>query len=359
MNDVGVIAIGRNEGERLRRCLASVTGRGMPVVYVDSASTDGSADLARSMGAEVVALDMSRPFSAARARNEGFERLMNVAPATRFVQFVDGDCEVVEGWMEKARRELEARPDAAVVCGRRRERFPEASVYNRLADVEWDTPTGEAKSCGGDSMMRVGAFREAGGFDPSVAAGEEPELCQRLREKGHKILRIDAEMTLHDSAMLCFGQWWKRAVRSGYGATDVATRFGRQGLFVKQVKSARYWTLGWLAAVATLPLAWATVVWLALGMDGRHDNGRWAVAAALLAVLLLVLLVVAQAGRLALKVRRRVSDSRTAAAYGGLTMIGKWANLVGQYRYLRDRAGGRNTRLIEYKQPAVTGASAT
>lgn len=357
MNDVGVIAIGRNEGERLRRCLASVTGRGMPVVYVDSASTDGSAELARSMGAEVVALDMSRPFSAARARNEGFERLMSVAPGVRFVQFVDGDCEVVEGWIEKARRELEARPDAAVVCGRRRERFPEASVYNRLADVEWDTPVGEAKSCGGDSMMRADAFRAVGGFDPSVAAGEEPELCQRLREKGYKVLRVDAEMTLHDSAMLRFGQWWRRAVRSGYGAMDVATRFGRHGLFVKQVKSARRWTLGWLTAVATLPLTWALVVWLALGIAGRQHNGRWAVAAALLAIVLLVLLVVLQAARLALKVRRRVGDWRTAAAYGGLTMIGKWANLLGQYRYLHDRAGGRNTRLIEYKQPAVSRAT--
>ena len=357
MNDVGVIAIGRNEGERLRRCLASVTGLGMPVVYVDSASTDGSAELARSVGAEVVALDMSRPFSAARARNEGFERLTAVAPGVLFVQFVDGDCEVVAGWVEKARRELEARPDVAVVCGRRRERFPEASVYNRLADVEWDTPIGEAKSCGGDSMMRVDAFRAVGGFDASVAAGEEPELCQRLRDRGHKILRVDAEMTVHDSAMLHFGQWWKRAVRSGYGATDVATRFGRHGLFVKQVKSARYWTVGWLAGVVGLALAWALIAWLLVGMSGRRDNVRWAMAAALAAVVLQLLLVAAQAARLALKVRRRVGDARTAAAYGVLTMIGKWANVIGQFRYLRDRAAGRNTRLIEYKQPAVTGVT--
>src|SRR4051812_7003633 len=138
MTDVGIIAIGRNEGDRLRRCLASVVGRGMPVVYVDSASTDGSADLARSMGAEVVDLDMSIPFSAARARNEGFARLTQTAPATRYVFFVDGDCEVVPTWLDRAKQELDARPDAAIVCGRRRERHPEASVYNQLADLEWD-----------------------------------------------------------------------------------------------------------------------------------------------------------------------------------------------------------------------------
>src|SRR4051794_38862568 len=152
MTNLGVIAIGRNEGERLRRCLASVVGRGVPVVYVDSRSTDGSPELARSLGAEVVDLDMSIPFSAARARNEGFERLLRIAPEAQFAFFVDGDCEVVGGWTDRAARELAANPKAAVVCGRRRERHPEASVYNRLADVEWDRPAGQVQSCGGDAV---------------------------------------------------------------------------------------------------------------------------------------------------------------------------------------------------------------
>ncbi|MDB5171830.1 MAG: hypothetical protein JWN51_603, partial [Phycisphaerales bacterium] len=186
MPDIGLIAIGRNEGERLRRCLASVVGRGLVVVYVDSASTDGSADLARAMGVEVVDLDMSLPFSAARARNAGFERLLRVSPDVRFVQFVDGDCEIVPGWIERAKQTLETHGDAAVVCGRRRERFPEQSLYNRVADIEWNTPVGEAKSCGGDAMMRVAAFTQAGGYDPSIVAGEEPELCQRLRARDWK-----------------------------------------------------------------------------------------------------------------------------------------------------------------------------
>ncbi|MDB5296995.1 MAG: family glycosyltransferase, partial [Phycisphaerales bacterium] len=155
MPEIGIIAIGRNEGDRLRRCLASLVGQGWPVVYVDSASTDGSPALARSMGADVVDLDMSVPFSAARARNEGMDRLLAIAPDVTYVQMVDGDCEVLPTWISRAKQELDARPEAAVVCGRRRERFPEASVYNRLADLEWDTPVGEAKSCGGDAMFRV------------------------------------------------------------------------------------------------------------------------------------------------------------------------------------------------------------
>ena len=168
MSDLGVVAIGRNEGERLRRCLLSLArvGQGVASVYVDSGSTDGSVELARSMGVEVVELDMTRPFSAARARNAGFERLEEIAPAVEYVMFLDGDCEVADGWLDRAQAELEARPKAAVVCGRRRELFPEHSVYNRLADLEWDTPIGEAIACGGDSVIRAEAFEAVGGYRP-------------------------------------------------------------------------------------------------------------------------------------------------------------------------------------------------
>jgi serine acetyltransferase len=338
MSDIGIIVIGRNEGRRLRRCLGVVLGHGLPVVYVDSASTDGSAALAREMGAEVVDLDMSVPFSAARARNAGFERLTAIEPGVRYVQFVDGDCEVVDGWLDAARRALESRADLAVVCGRRRERHPGLSIYNRLADHEWDTPVGDARSCGGDAMMRADAFRQVGGFDPSIAAGEEPELCQRLREAGWKVARVNEEMTIHDAAMLDLGQWWKRAVRSGYGAMDVATRFrrgpGNDGLFVRQVKSARLWAVGW--PVATV--AAAVTFTLATGL-----------VSGLLAALVFAAALPVQITRLTLKSRNRLGDWRTAFAHAVLTMVAKWAAVVGQVRYLRDSAQGQTTRLIDYK----------
>src|SRR3954468_10399767 len=152
---VGVVAIGRNEGERLRRCLESLEPAARPTVYVDSGSTDGSPDLARSLGADVVALDLSAPFTAARARNAGFERLLAIAPDVEYVQFVDGDCEVDPAWIPTATAAPDAGPEVAVVCGRRRERFPEGTLYNRLCDLEWDGAPGETDACGGDALMRV------------------------------------------------------------------------------------------------------------------------------------------------------------------------------------------------------------
>jgi cellulose synthase/poly-beta-1,6-N-acetylglucosamine synthase-like glycosyltransferase len=354
VSHIAIIAIGRNEGERLRRCLQSALGRGCQVVYVDSRSSDGSAQMARSMGVEVMELDMSLPFSAARARNAGFEKL---AMDAKFVQFVDGDCELVEGWIERASNELEKRSDAALVCGRRRERHPEKSVYNRLADLEWDTPVGETLSCGGDAMMRVDAFRAVGGFDPSVVAGEEPELCQRFRQKGWKILRIDAEMTIHDSAMLHLTQWWRRAVRGGYGAADVARRFGAgrssgttgaDGArsappFSAQVRSARIWTIGWLLAIVIFAL-----IGFAVG------GWKWGIVS----VILLTVVWPAEAFRIALKARRQTATISDASAYGFLTMVSKWANLIGELEYRRDRRAGKHARLIEYKQSATPAARA-
>ena len=185
MSQLGIVAIGRNEGERLRRCLASAVGPHRAVVYVDSGSSDGSVELARSMGAEVVELDLSLPFTAARARNAGFERLQQIDPEVEFVQVVDGDCEVAAGWLDRARAVLEERPDVAVVFGRRRERYRDQTVYNRLADLEWDiAPIGEVKACGGDALIRVEAFRRVGGYNPSIIAAEDDELCLRIRGRG-------------------------------------------------------------------------------------------------------------------------------------------------------------------------------
>lgn len=257
MAEVGIVAIGRNEGERLVRCLASI-GREVTTVYVDSASTDGSVAIAQAAGAIVLPLDMTRPFTAARARAEGVELLRERLPAAELVMFVDGDCELEPGWLATASAYLDQHPDVAAVCGRRRERFPEASLYNHVANWEWDTPVGEAASCGGDAMMRIAAYEAVGGFDATMIAGEEPELCSRLRAKGWRIMRLDAPMTIHDAAMLRFGQWWRRGIRAGFGyaqAWRITRRRGGETLYGADLRRMALWTLAVpLACVAAAVL---------------------------------------------------------------------------------------------------------
>jgi glycosyltransferase involved in cell wall biosynthesis len=298
------------------------------VVYVDSGSTDDSIALATRLGAVVVELDRSLPFTAARARNAGFARLRELAPEVALVQFVDGDCQVVAGWLERAERELLADPRLAVVCGRRRERHPDASIYNRLCDLEWDTPVGEAEACGGDALMRVAPVAEAGGYDPELIAGEEPDLCLRLRQRGWRVRRIDAEMTLHDAAMTRFGQWWKRSLRAGHAFAEGAACHGREPErhWVRQARSNWFW--GVAIPGAALGLAPPTVG-LSLGLFGGH---------ALLAL------------RIYRTMHARGLTPSDARLYAAFCVLGKLPQGIGQALYWSKRLTGKRGGLIEYKQ---------
>lgn len=229
---VGVVVIGRNEGERLRRCLMSLLAQSVgPVVYVDSGSTDGSVEMALGLGVFVEELDTSLPFTMARGRNAGFHKLVTMRQGLEFVQFVDGDCEVDKKWVQCGLSLLLERPDVVAVCGFRRERQPERSRYNRLIDLEWQGPVGEVGACGGDAIYRCAAFACENGFNEAMIAGEEPELCLRLRTKGGIIWRLDVPMTIHDAAMTTFAQWWKRARRCGHAYAEGYHLHGRTPLF--------------------------------------------------------------------------------------------------------------------------------
>lgn len=356
---VGVIAIGRNEGERLRLCLESVVGRVAQVVYVDSGSTDGSVELAESLGVEVVALDLSIPFTAARARNEGFARLQALLPDVQYVQMIDGDCEVVDGWLETAVAALDANPKRAVVCGRRRERFPDATIYNRLTDMEWGTPIGIARSCGGDALFRAAALREVGGYNPAVIAGEEPEMCVRLRQAGWTIERLDAEMTLHDAAMTKFSQWWKRNVRAGHAYAQGAAMHGKtDGHNVKQVKSI----LVWGAFIPTLYIFLPFLACVVLGLEFLGLTPPWIQDVIFYKGLVGVLFGSAGAVYAFLfwrieHYRRGLGDSRKdARAYARYTVLGKLPNAIGALTYWKNSWMGKQNKIIEYK--SAEGAAA-
>lgn len=319
---IDAVVIGRNEGARLAACLASLAGQVRRLVYVDSGSTDGSPAAARAAGAVVVALDMARPFTAARARNAGLARLADDPPDA--VQMVDGDCEVVAGWLAVAAAFLAAQPTAVAVCGRRRERFPEASVWNRLADREWNTPVGRARACGGDVLLRYAAVRAAGGYRDDLIAGEEPELCLRLIRAGGEVWRIDAEMTRHDAAMTRFSQWWRRSVRAGHAFAEGAALHG--------AGPERHWV-----AETRRALAWGAGVPVAAVLAGGllHPAG-WLVLAAW----------PAQVARLGWRWRAEGRAGREAALFA---VLGKPAEAQGVLTYAVNRARRRRAAIIEYR----------
>jgi GT2 family glycosyltransferase len=335
---VGLVVIGRNEGERLVRCLTSV--RASPHrVYVDSGSTDGSIENATREGVSVVKLEVPPNFTAARARNSGLTKLLADCPGLEFMQTVDGDCEIDKDWIRSGLAALQAEPTLAAVFGRLRERFPQRSVFNALCDEDWNVAIGETPIVGGNAMFRVSALRQANFFEPSMIAGEEPDLSIRMRKQGWHLRRIDAEMGFHDADITRFSQWWKRTRRTGHAYAELAYRHPdvRDPNWVRTVYSILFW--GGLVPV---------ILAVALILSWEESRYWWLIVGLVSFPWLLHFL------RISLRKRHAGSSVKLASASGALLMIGKIAQIIGFAEYHRNRFLGRASRLIEHKRPAGT-----
>ena len=324
---VGIVVIGRNEGERLLGCIASVGELGVPYVYVDSGSTDDSIGNAAQLGADVVALDAHAPFTAARGRNAGFRFLRKKYPNLTYVQFVDGDCELASGWMPAALEFLEKHRDVAVVCGQLKERHPEASLYNRLCETEWAGPTGQIRTSGGIALIRVESFHEVGEFREDLISGEEPELCFRLRSRGWKIWRLPVHMAWHDANMTQFGQWWRRMARNGHGCArgmfyyEKASPERRE--CVRRVAGALAWGAVLPLAVLVCAAMWPPGVFLGLALYPLQI--------------------------LRLRVRGAGDANVSPWTSASFTVLDKFPHVAGILRFTIHRFLKRETALIEYK----------
>lgn len=324
---ITIVAIGRNEGPRLVRCLESMQRADYPselleIIYVDSRSTDGSPERAAACGARVVVLETDRP-TAAAGRNAGLAIARHA-----LVQFMDGDTELHPGWLRTA---VAGFDDPAVACvfGRVTERHPEASIYNYWAHHDWHVEPGPAEACGGIAMFRRDVLRQVGGYDPELTAGEERDLCYRItRDTGARLRCVGDEMVSHDIEMLRFGQYWNRCRRVGHAYAEISRRYPdlrsyRQkcrrnalhgGLLVAAVVASLLWWSAWPAAV-------------------------WAV--------LVVLLTVRQA----LRMRARLPSFRSAFLYAGHHYVSKFPTLLGQIEFEVRRRFGRSRAATTYRKP--------
>ena len=333
-DSVGVVVIGRNEGERLKRCLGSIQEQHAgPVVYVDSGSTDGSATFAKSIGVEVVDLDISIPFTMARGRNAGLAQLVKKYPQCQLVQFIDGDCEMAGGWLQQGVQFLQGNKNYAGVCGNRTERFPEKTLYNQLINMEWQGSQGDVTACGGDAIYRVDAVQAAGSFNECMIAGEEADLCLRIHSLGFRLIRLDRPMTVHDADMHYFSQWWKRSVRCGHAyahSYDLQRDSHGQGT----------------ASYSAKPLFSSLVYGLVLPavVIGLLMAGQ------LLVALVLALLLY---GRVVVKAAGSKPGSGNSVGqrliYGCFIALGKLPEAQGVVRYFGNRVLGKTSKIIEYK----------
>ena len=320
---IGAVVIGRNEGQRLVNCLRSLQGEVDLLIYVDSGSSDGSVQAAEALGAVTVLLSRDTPFTAARARNAGFEKIMARLDAPEFVQFVDGDCTLETGYLTHAAKALAADTRLGLVTGWRAEIHPEASIYNEMCDFEWHRPAGEIHACGGDMMVRASAFEAIGGFNPEVIAAEDDEFCTRLRKAGHKLRRLPIPMTHHDANMTRFSQWWSRATRTGHGFEQVNDL--HPDYFVRERR--RMWLFG--GVLPLLALIGAVLFWP-------------------LFALVCLLYTVSYLRSVRGLVRDGLVRNR-AERHAVYLFLSKFPNIIGAARYRKRKRLGSAMEIIEYK----------
>ena len=328
---ISIVVIGRNEGERLKRCLHSLArmdrnGFRCETVYVDSGSSDGSLSTAAAMGAETISLQSARP-TAAIGRNAGWK-----VARGEFILFLDGDTVLNEDFVANALPEFLS-PSIAIIWGHRREIYPGASLYNRVLDLDWIYSPGLTPFCGGDALFRRSILEATGGFDDSLIAGEEPELCRRVIAQGGEILHVDHAMTGHDLNMHNFRQYWKRATRAGHAFAEVSSRYAAtpNPFWLAEARGNRIRA----ATLVTLPL-------LALATSTYSKSAR---PLGVLAFMLGLIVI-----RTAWKARWKTNDRLALLLYGVHSHFQQIPILIGQLQYHLSRYRGTRTALVEYKE---------
>jgi glycosyltransferase involved in cell wall biosynthesis len=327
---VSVVIIGRNEGLRLERCIASVKQADWGAVshdiwYVDSRSTDDSLACAKQQGANTLVLPAG-PMCAAKARNLGWQTATG-----EFILFLDGDTELHPDFVSRALLALQDFKLCAA-WGHRRESNPQQSMYTKVLDLDWIYPAGITPYFGGDVLVRRLALAQVGGFDATLNAGEEPEMCARLRAKGWKILHIDAPMTRHDLAVRTFSAYVRRCYRSGIAYAEVTHRMQALGDALWQYEARRDLVHGLLYVVA--PLLWA----LALAL---HPAAGLSLTALGMAVLL----------RSAWRCRARADGNLLLSLQYALhSHVQKVPAFFGQVAWKLAHARKRRLALVDYKE---------
>jgi cellulose synthase/poly-beta-1,6-N-acetylglucosamine synthase-like glycosyltransferase len=333
---LSIVVIGRNEGTRLARCFASIEAMRSPgpteLIYVDSGSSDGSSAVAAACGATVIALFSAYP-TAAAGRNAGWR----IAHAP-IVMFLDGDTILHPDFLVDSLNEFARDSRVAVVFGNRREIDPGSSLFNRVLDLDWISPQShESTHCGGDAMVRKHVLEEVNGFDDSLIAGEEPDMCRRIRGRGYLIVHVNRPMTGHELAINGFRQYWRRAVRSGYAYAEIAHRYRNTPIPFWYKESCRNLLhSGILLAILMAGSA------LALILRSLMPLG--------IAVLLMIVLSI----RTAFRSRWKSSNPVTLVLYGLHSHLQKIPISVGQVRFWRDRWKGRRPVLIEYNKESLS-----
>lgn len=204
--ELSVVLISKNQAWNIARLVESVL-RGTSsipaseIILVDSASTDDTVQLASRFPINIVRLRPIQKLSPAAGRYIGYKRTRG-----EFVLFLDGDMELIPGWIGPALSAMRSVPNAGVMLSSRVIELPPntSSVYIPPPDeTSLNTPIEVTRATfvvGGAALYRRSALEHVGTFNPYLNSDEEPELYLRIRQGGYRILQLDSPIVRHFTA---------------------------------------------------------------------------------------------------------------------------------------------------------------
>jgi len=193
MVDVSLIIPANNEELQIGACLSAAIensrGRFKEIIVVDNASSDRTAEIARTFRGVRVVFEPRKGITHARQR--GFENANG-----EILAYIDADTRLPAGWLDAVERTFETQADVVSLSGSARY-FDASGLERFLLGFGWWLTAPLAYSLvgymiyGAHFAARRTALEKIGGFDTSIEFyGEDTDLARRLAMQGKSIFRM-------------------------------------------------------------------------------------------------------------------------------------------------------------------------
>ena len=231
---LSVVIIGLNEEKKIGNCIKNIMKAteeipGTEIVYIDSGSTDKTTSIALQNGIRVYQLGKKQLPSPAAGRYVG-----SLVTKGKYIMFVDGDTNIIHGWVSEALKKIESDSKIAMVGGT----FlalgkDEICSVDKVSNLE---PYRSVLKIGGAcSIVSREVLEKCGNWNPFVRSEEEEDLANRIHHffPEYKILK--------SSKITAFGWWYKNLTFS-----EIIRRWKRgflkgSGLAFKNAIVYGYW----------------------------------------------------------------------------------------------------------------------
>jgi glycosyltransferase involved in cell wall biosynthesis len=253
LKTISVVVPVKNDLSGARLLLSCLRKQSLPceIVFVDNGSTDGTAEFLESQGVRVLRHPELR---VGALRNRGV-----AVTQGQYIAFADSDHEVDSNWLEEGVRVLDSEP-SVVACGSHY-LAPENGTWVQRAwaihrlrgaeckDVDW--------LASGNLFVRRDAFLGVGGFNETLVAAEDVDLCHRLRDSGGTIRHDPAIASIHHGEARTLRrfikkEWWR-------GSSGIRA-WVSQGFPLREIPSL-VWPLWHLFFSLIFLVVWFVAVW--------------------------------------------------------------------------------------------------